>query len=46
LAAKVESVLDGAAAFDRSVVAAYAKANFSQDESIVHLVDIYEAVRN
>lgn len=46
LAAKVESVLDGAAAFDRSAVAAYAKANFSQDESIVHLVDIYEAVRN
>lgn len=46
LAAKVNAVLDGQAVFDRSAVAAYAKSNFSQDESIVHLADIYEAVQN
>lgn len=45
LAAKVNSVLDGEATFDRSVVAEYAKKNFSQDESIVHLVDIYKEIQ-
>lgn len=42
LAAKVNEVLDGTATFDRAQVAAYAKGRFSQDESIVHLVDLYE----
>ncbi len=42
LAAKIASVLDGEAAFDRGTVARYAKERFSQDESIHHLVDIYE----
>ena len=45
LAAKVNSVLDGEATFDRQVVAEYAKKNFSQDESIVHLVDIYKEIQ-
>lgn len=43
LAEKVTAVLDGEVAFDRAVVAEYAKDKFSQDGSIGHLVDIYEA---
>lgn len=42
LAAKVNEILDGKATFDRTVVAEYAKKNFSQDESIGQLVDIYK----
>lgn len=42
LAAKVNMVLNGEASFERDVVARYAKANFSQDESIGQLVNIYE----
>lgn len=41
LAAKVSDVLDGRATFDRGQVAAYAKDRFSQDGSIVHLVELY-----
>lgn len=42
LAAKVNDVLNGNATFDRTRVADYAKGRFSQDESIVHLVELYE----
>ncbi len=42
LAEKVNMVLDGDVAFNRDVVAEYAKSTFSQDESIHHLIDIYE----
>lgn len=42
LAEKVNEVLDGKKKFDREVVAEYAKKNFSQDESIEQLVDIYK----
>lgn len=42
LAAKVNEILDGKVTFDRAVVAEYAKKNFSQDESIGQLIDIYK----
>ena len=42
LAAKMDAVLDGNVTFDRAAVAAYARRRFSQDESIHHLVGIYE----
>lgn len=42
LAEKMARVLAGGIAFDRATVAAYAKRRFSQDESIHHLVDLYE----
>lgn len=42
LADKVNSILDGKAAFDRDLVAHYAQERFSQDNSIHRLVAIYE----
>lgn len=44
LADAVAKVLDGQVAFDRSIVAAYAKERFSQDNSIHDLIDRYRAV--
>lgn len=46
LADKLAEVLNGHASFNRDTVAAYAKANFSQDKSIHRLVEIYQTSVN
>lgn len=44
LAICLESVLDGEYEFDRDQVAKYASMNFSQDNSIGRLIEIYESI--
>lgn len=42
LSKKVSDILDKKTSFDRAKVAKFAKANFSQDNSITHLIKVYE----